>query len=183
MIDLAAIDFYSLSILCNSFLNVKSYSILHSKLLEKIMAQSKSSGFFKDFQAFIMRGNVVELAVAVIIGGAFGKIISSLVEDIITPAILQPVLTAARLDQLSELSINGIKYGVFLAAVLNFLVVAFTIFLMIRALEKAQRRIARAKAIEESIEAEVTPDPVAIAQERLTTAMERLATVLENQNK
>lgn len=147
------------------------------------MPQSKNNGFFKDFKAFIMRGNVVDLAVAVIIGGAFSQIINSLVTDIITPLILQPVLTAAKLDQLSQLSIHGIKYGVFLAAVLNFLVIAFTIFLIIRTLEKSQRRIARTKAIEESTAPEPTPDPAAIAQERLTTAMQRLAAILEKQNK
>lgn len=151
------------------------------------MTQSKKSGFFKDFRTFIMRGNVLELAVAVIIGGAFSQIINSLIADIITPVILQPVLSAARLNQLSQLSVNGIRYGVFLAAVLNFLVISLTMFLMIRALEKAQRRLERAIAIEEAIEAEAKsepiPDPAAIAQERLTTALERLATILENPNK
>ncbi len=141
----------------------------------------KKNGFLSDFQEFIMRGNVVDLAVAVIIGGAFGQIVNSLVADIITPAILQPILSAAKLDELSELSINGIKYGVFLASILNFLVIAFSIFLMIRALEKAKRRLSRAQAVEEMEAAEAAPpDPAIVAQENLTAAVERLANIMES---
>ncbi|MBV5261261.1 large conductance mechanosensitive channel protein MscL [Synechococcus moorigangaii CMS01] len=139
----------------------------------------KKSSFWSDFQAFIMRGNVVDLAVAVIIGGAFGQIVNSLVQDIITPAILQPALNAANLDTLSELSFNGIKYGLFLSAVINFLVIAFAIFLMIRALEKVQRRLTRAKAMEELDAPPPEPDPTVVAQEKLTAALERLANLME----
>lgn len=133
---------------------------------------AQAGGFLKDFQDFIMKGNVVDLAVAVIIGGAFGKIVESLIADIITPAILTPAMKAANVDQLANLSYNGIKYGVFLAAVLNFLVIAFVIFLMIRALEKAKKRLARQEAM---AEAEAPPD----VQERLVTTLDRLTTVLE----
>lgn len=144
------------------------------------MPKSNRNGFFHDFREFIMRGNVVDLAVAVIIGGAFGKIINSLVADIITPVILQPVLTAAKLDELSELSVNGIKYGLFLAAILNFLVIAFAIFLMVRALEKIERQAHRKKAMEEAEAPAPAPDPAVVAQERLTEAVENLARIMEN---
>ena len=136
-----------------------------------------NGGFWADFRKFLMQGNVIDLAVAVIIGGAFGKIITSLVEDIITPAILNPALQAARVNDLQNLSINGIKYGVFLAAILNFLVIALCIFLIIRAFEKARRRFIRSG---EAAEAAVTPDPVVIAQEKLTNALERLTTTIES---
>lgn len=129
------------------------------------------SSFWADFQKFLMQGNVIDLAVAVIIGTAFGKIVTSFVEDIITPLILNPALKAARVDSLQNLSYEGIKYGVFLASVINFLVIAFSIFLMIRAFEKAKRRFARQEAIEDA----VTPDPLVASQERLTNAIERLA--------
>lgn len=102
-----------------------------------------NGGFWADFRKFIMQGNVIDLAVAVVIGGAFGKIVTSLVEDIITPAILQPALAAANVSDLQNLSVNGIKYGVFLAAILNFLVIALCIFLLIRAFEKAKKRFIR----------------------------------------
>ena len=63
-------------------------------------SRARAGGFLKDFQKFLLQGNVVDLAVAVIIGGAFGKIVSSLIEDIITPAILNPVMQASGVDEL-----------------------------------------------------------------------------------
>ena len=127
-----------------------------------------NGGFWADFRKFLMQGNVIDLAVAVIIGAAFGKIVTSLVEDIITPAILTPALQAA-IDDLRNLSVNGIKYGVFLASVINFLVIAFCIFLIIRAFEKAKRRFVRSGEAAQA--AETTPDPALIAQEKLTGAI------------
>lgn len=135
-----------------------------------------ATGFLADFRDFILRGNVIDLAVAVVVGGAFNKIIDSLVTDIITPLILQPALKAANVEQLSALTAGGIKYGLFLAAILNFLVIAFVIFLLIRAIEKAKRRFSR----EEELAAEEAP-PTAelVATERLTTAVEHLTEVME----
>jgi large conductance mechanosensitive channel len=135
----------------------------------------RATGFLADFQAFIMQGNVVDLAVAVIIGGAFGKIIESFVADIVTPAILAPALQAAKVDDLKSLGINGIKYGSFLASILNFLVIAFAIFIMVRVIEKAKRQFSRQEAAAE----EAAPDPAALAQERLTQSLDRLAMVME----
>ncbi|MEE3715224.1 large conductance mechanosensitive channel protein MscL [Tumidithrix elongata RA019] len=133
-----------------------------------------ATGFLRDFQEFIAKGNVVDLAVAVIIGGAFGKIVDSFIKDIVTPVILSPVLSAAGISELEKLSVNGIKYGVFLAAVLNFVVIAFVIFLMIRALEKFKRKEAAAEA-----EAVAEVDNT---QERLATVLENLTEVL-NRNR
>jgi large conductance mechanosensitive channel len=146
------------------------------------MPKSNRNSFFQDFREFIMRGNVVDLAIAVIIGGAFSKIINSLVIDIITPLILQPILTAAKLDELSELSVNGVKYGLFLAAVLNFLLVAFCIFVIIRILENIERQTHRKKMREEAEAPASAPDPAVVAQARLTEAMENLARILENRS-
>ncbi len=135
---------------------------------------TQASGFLAGFRDFIMRGNVVDLAVAVIIGAAFSKIIDSLVGDIITPAILNPAMKAAGVDRLSELSAGGIQYGLFLAAVLNFLVIAFCIYVLVQAFEKAKKRIIRQEALEEE-----EPDVNLVAQERLTSAIERLTHVIE----
>ena len=96
--------------------------------------------FTKDFKAFAMKGNVVDLAVAVIIGAAFGAIVSSLVTDIITPLILSPVLERLGLNDISELKWGAVTYGKFLAAVINFLVIALVIFMMIRAISKLQKK-------------------------------------------
>jgi large conductance mechanosensitive channel len=141
------------------------------------MARS-NGGILADFQAFLAQGNVVDLAVAVIIGGAFGKIISSLVEDIITPAILTPALKAAKVDDLKNLSWDGIKYGSFLAAVINFFVIAFCIFILIRMFEKAKKRMSRQEAI--AAEVAAAADPAIVSQERLITAVERLTSTIES---
>ena len=77
----------------------------------------------KELKAFLFRGNVLDLAVAVIIGGAFGAIITSLVADIITPLILNPALKAANVENIAQLAWNGVKYGSFLSAIINFLIV------------------------------------------------------------
>lgn len=134
-----------------------------------------AGGFLAGFRDFIMRGNVVDLAVAVVIGAAFSKIIDSLVSDIITPAILNPAIEAAGVEQLAELSINGIQYGLFLAAILNFLVIAFCIYIVVQAFEKAKRRLTRQEALEEE-----TPDAAVLAQERLTESLDRLTRTIEN---
>jgi len=63
--------------------------------------RKSAGGLMKDFQAFILQGSVIDLAVAVIIGGAFGKIVTSLIEDIITPLLLNPALKAANVDELA----------------------------------------------------------------------------------
>lgn len=95
----------------------------------------------KEFKAFAMRGNVVDLAVGVIIGAAFNKIVSSLIEDVITPLVLKPALEAANLTHLDELTFLGtVKYGVFLSATLNFIIVAFVLFLIIKGINAAKKR-------------------------------------------
>ena len=99
-------------------------------------------GFFKEFKEFAVKGNVVDLAIAVIIGGAFGKIVSSLVDDIITPAILTPALKAANLSNLNELVIPGtaIKYGNFLSQVISFIIIALALFLIIKAMNATKKK-------------------------------------------
>lgn len=95
----------------------------------------------KEFKAFAMRGNVIDLAVGVIIGGAFGKIVGSLIEDVITPLILKPALDAAHLSELEQLTIFGsVKYGNFLAAVINFLIIAFVLFLIIKGINSMKKK-------------------------------------------
>ena len=97
--------------------------------------------FFDDFKKFAMRGNVIDLAVGVIIGAAFGKIVSSLTDDVITPLILKPALEAAGLKHLAELTIFGtVKIGVFLSATINFAIVAFALFLLVRFLSSLKKK-------------------------------------------
>ncbi len=135
------------------------------------------SSFIDDFKKFLMQGNVVDLAVAVIIGGAFAKIIDSFVKDLVTPAILSPVLAAANLKNIKDLSYNGITYGNFLSEIITFFVIAFSIFTMVRILETAKTKMARQKAVEAATEA---PDPAVVLQEQMIASLDRVAKALEN---
>lgn len=99
-------------------------------------------GMMKEFKSFAMRGNVVDLAVGVVIGGAFGGIVKSLVDDILTPAILTPALKAAHIADLSQLVIPGtaIKYGNFLSQIISFILVAFALFMIIKGLNRMKKK-------------------------------------------
>jgi large conductance mechanosensitive channel len=116
-------------------------------------------GFLKEFKEFAMRGNVIDLAVGIIVGGAFGKIITSLVNDMVMPPIgklmgnvnfsdlfwsLDPQKTAGvtSLAKARETGAAVVAYGAFLNNVLDFLIVALCIFLGIKAINQLQRRIA-----------------------------------------
>src|SRR5215212_7777017 len=92
--------------------------------------------FIKEFKEFALKGNVVDLAIAVIIGGAFGAIVSSLVDDVITPLLLQPALKAANAENLDQLMWGTVKYGKFLAAVIKFIIIAFILFLIIKGMNR-----------------------------------------------
>lgn len=89
-------------------------------------------GLVKEFREFAVKGNVVELAIAVIIGAAFGAIVSSAVDDVITPLLLTPALRAAHAENLEQLSWGAVKYGKFLAAVIKFLIISLVLFLFIK---------------------------------------------------
>jgi large conductance mechanosensitive channel len=96
-------------------------------------------GFLKEFREFALKGNVVELAVAVIIGAAFGLIIASLVGDVITPLLLTPALEAAGAENLDQLTWGTVRYGRFLVAVINFFLVAVVLFLLVKGINRLKR--------------------------------------------
>ena len=97
-------------------------------------------GFLKEFKEFAVKGNVVDLAIGVIIGGAFGAIVSSLVADVITPLLLAPAFKATGAENLQDLVGNGVAYGKFLAAVINFLCVAFVLFMLVKGINKFKKK-------------------------------------------
>lgn len=131
-------------------------------------AVNSAGGFVRDFKEFLMRGNVVDLAVAVIIGAAFNAVVTSFIEDIITPVLLNPALQAAGVEDIASLSANGIKYGLFLSALINFVVISFVIFLMIRAFEKLKRKDDVEAAAEPTIEEKLNDTLI-----QLTAVMDR----------
>ena len=95
--------------------------------------------FFKEFKDFIMRGNVLDLSVAVIVGAAFQAIVTSLTDNIISPVI--GIFTQMNFDELMLVIPFGdsnvtIKYGAFITAVINFLIMAFVIFILVKAINK-----------------------------------------------
>jgi large conductance mechanosensitive channel len=97
-------------------------------------------GMLKEFRDFTLRGNVVDLAVAVIIGAAFGAIVSSLVDNIITPLLLTPALKAANLQDIDKLAWGAVKYGNFLSAVIKFIVIAFILFLIVKSFKAIEKK-------------------------------------------
>ena len=123
-------------------------------------SRRKISKVINDFKAFINRGNVVDLAVAVIIGGAFSKVVNALVK-LVTEAVMTPTM-----DQLQVESLGALPGGALLEAVINFLVVAFVVFVVVEAVERLKRK-EEAIALEE-------PD----AQKILTETLQRLTEAL-----
>ena len=97
-------------------------------------------GFFKEFKEFAMKGNVMDMAVGVIIGGAFGKFVTSLVDDVLMPAI--GTLTGG--VDFSNLAVTfgdaNLKYGSFIQNIIDFLIIAFCIFLMIKGMNKLSKK-------------------------------------------
>ncbi len=129
----------------------------------------------KDFKAFVMRGNVLDLAVGIIIGAAFGAIVSSLVGDIIMPPIglllgnvdfsnlfivLKEGKTSAPYASLAAAKAAGavtINYGTFIMTIINFLIVAFAVFLVVRSFMRMQERLQAPKKVE-ALAAPITKD-------------------------
>ena len=129
------------------------------------MARRAATSFLGDFKAFINKGNVVDLAVAVVIGGAFGKVVDAIVSLVMT-SLLEPALKAAQVN-----SISAWPAGAVIVALINFLVIAFVVFLIVRAIEAMKRQ-------EEIKAADAGPDPqaeLAAAANRLAEALERRA--------
>jgi large conductance mechanosensitive channel len=129
------------------------------------MARRAATSFLGDFKAFINKGNVVDLAVAVVIGGAFGKVVDAIVSLVMT-SLLEPALKAAQVN-----SISAWPAGAVIVALINFLVIAFVVFLIVRAIEAMKRQ-------EEIKAADAGPDPqteLAAAANRLAEALDRRA--------
>lgn len=134
---------------------------------------------FKEFKAFAMRGNVVDMAVGIIIGAAFGKIISSLVKDIIMPPIGVLLGGVDFSNLFVDLSMSGyttiaaaeaagaplLKYGLFINTVIDFSIVAFAIFMMVKAMNKLKKQEA---------EAPPPPPPEPTTEEKLLTEIRDL---------
>lgn len=136
--------------------------------------------FIQEFKTFAMKGNVVDMAVGIIIGGAFGKIVSSLVSDIIMPPIglliggvkfdnLRIILKHAHMDEATGKATEmvSINYGNFIGATLDFLIIAFSIFLFIKMINSLKRKQEEAPAVP-------APPPAPTKEEELLTEIRDL---------
>lgn len=113
---------------------------------------SKKNGFFSEFKKFIMRGNVMDMAVGVIVGGAFTSIVTSLNQDILTPLI--GIFGGTDFSYLTLRLGSGenapvLAYGNFITAVINFLITAFVIFLLVRTINRLNERFSKKEEIKE----------------------------------
>ena len=114
----------------------------------------ETKGIIAEFKAFIARGNVLDMAVGIIIGSAFTAIVTSLVNDIIMP-IVGAIIGGIDFSGLKvTVGSSAINYGLFIQAIINFLLIALTVFIIIKALSKAKR-----KQAEEPAEEEPAPTP------------------------
>ena len=95
---------------------------------------------WQDFKAFALKGNVLDLAIAVVIGTAFGKIVTSLVEDLIMPAVGLILGGFSIANEVYTVGDVNLRYGAFLQSVLDFLIIAFSIFMVIRLFMKFRRK-------------------------------------------
>lgn len=144
---------------------------------------------FKEFKAFLLRGNVIDLAVGIIIGAAFTAIVNSLVNDLIMPVIslltrgvsfsdifipLQPWPEGVpqSLEKASELGIAVFAVGSFLNAVINFLIIALVVFLLVRTVNRLTRK-------KEVVPESPVPDPMFELQKQQTELLERLVRATE----
>ncbi len=96
--------------------------------------------FIKELRKFTMNGSVFDRAVHVMMAEAFGAIISSLVDDVITPLLLKPALEAANAEDLDKLTWGAVKYGKFLAAIIKFVIVALVLFLIIKGINSMKEK-------------------------------------------
>jgi large conductance mechanosensitive channel len=129
------------------------------------------TGFLKSFKEFALKGNIVDLAVAVIVGGAFGKIVTSLVADIVMP-LINPLIPGG--DWREATMGQGIKIGAFAGTLVDFIVVAFVLFFVITSLARLKKKT------EEQAPA---PTPQKVPEDQLAKAIDRLNINLEKISK
>lgn len=115
---------------------MKKIEFSNKKLKEM---EGKSKGLLSEFKEFIKRGSVIDLAVGVIIGGAFSKIVSSLVDDILMP-LIGVIIGGYDFSNLSiKVGESTVKYGMFIQNIINFLIIAFCVFILVKLLNKLER--------------------------------------------
>ena len=146
----------------------------------------KANGFISEFKTFVMRGNVLDMAIGVIIGGAFGKISTSLVNDLLMPfiswicgtrdmsvlnVVVRPAELAADGTVITEAITLG--FGTLVGTIIDFLLIAFVVFLLVKAMNKANQLTER-KAKEEAAQAAAAEPPKPTTEELLSQILEEI---------
>lgn len=155
---------------------------------------AKKNGFFADFKAFITRGNILDMAVGVIMGGAFGKIVSSLVADIIMPAVgalfntksladAKYIITAAVTDEAGVVTTPevAIKYGQFIMYIIDFLIVAVCMFAVIRIFMGMKDKLESLRKKEEEEVVEAAPAEPGV-EEKTLAVLNEIKELLDKKN-
>jgi len=128
----------------------------------------KVKTFFNGFKAFITKGNILDLAIAVIIGGAFGKIIGSLVNDIIMPLITTLTGEANFVDLIWVVNGASIRYGQFIQNIVEFLIIAFSIYLVVTLIIRRNKFLAKVEELEkpkEEVKEVIIPEDIKLLTE------------------
>ena len=137
-----------------------------NKKVDKKEIITKGTKTLKEFKTFISKGNVVDLAVGVIIGSAFGKIVSSLVNDILMP-IIGIIIGGIDFSNLTiQIKDATIKYGIFIQNIIDFLIVAFCIFIFIKLINKVSKKEEEKKEKVVSEEAKILKEIIDILKEK-----------------
>lgn len=123
--------------------------------------------FLKEFKDFALRGNVMELAIAVVIGGAFSAIVKSLVDDIITPLIGVLIGGKGVVDWSVTVGTAVVKYGNFIQVIINFVIIAFSLFVTMRIITKVTEKINLLKKEEEKVAEAAKQQEVDVKEELL----------------
>jgi len=131
-------------------------------MLNKVKSKNKTKTFLTGFKAFITRGNVVDLAIAVVIGAAFGRIISSLVGDIIMPLVTSLTGQANFTDLIWIVNNAEIRYGQFIQNIVEFIIIAFSIYLVINLVIRRNQFLKKAAEMDQPKEA---PKPTSIPED------------------
>ena len=156
------------------------------------MAKEKKKGFFAEFREFIAKGNIIDMAVGVVIGAAFKAIVSSLVADIIMPAVgkltgnvdissLKAVLTPAVIDENGAVTVEevAIRYGQFIQYVIDFLIIAFCMFIVVKVAMSFHKIMELRKKTEEEAEAQPEEPKEPTTEEKALAALEEIRDYLK----
>lgn len=99
----------------------------------------------KQFKNFLLKTDIIDLAVAVTIGAAFGQIVSSIVDDIVTPLLMTPFLEAAGITDIKELTWGMIRYGTFAAAIIEFIIIGYVLFVIVKLINRIRSEEPKSK--------------------------------------